>query len=77
MRREEGVRRWHELTAQMREREREIARLADERQHLTQQMYASGPDVTTRSLGERLGISGVMVGKILHRGEPKPGSRVA
>jgi hypothetical protein len=64
--------RWQDLTHQMEEIMRQHDALAAERERITRRLY-SRPGVTHRSLGARLGVSGVTINRILHRGEPKAG----
>jgi DNA-binding transcriptional regulator LsrR (DeoR family) len=58
--------RWKELTDS-------IPRAYAEREMITRELYAM-PGMTQRKVAGLLGISSVAVNKILHRGEPRPGT---
>lgn len=71
----ELVAEWKALKAMIDAHQDHIKELADQRAALTKKMY-NQPGMTTRKLAALLGVSNPLVTGILHRDDPKPGTKL-
>jgi hypothetical protein len=65
---------WRELTRQISYHKAEMTRLAMQRTILARRLNAD-PDENYVTMGKRFGVSVQTINKIIHRGEPKAGTR--